>query len=497
MQQTKTNVTQAKSDEWSGERFLVKALKEAVEYRECGEGRLYGMADMSEFARIKCRSPVLRKYYSTVAGSPVFDRCNTDSDFAKRLEKHAITLAKFDLLKHGLVLAGGAVCATVMRACYPSRSDLDLFLVGHATDSSAEVAISALQGHLCDAWGAEARVHRTKGCITFTGGWDEIDRPLHLPIQVILRKYATIADVLYDFDLGSSAMAWDGKRVHMSSLGLIAANCGANVLDLSIRRSSYERRLSRYFERGFDIVLPALDVPRFCERPYALPFLCVNGFMVVDDELWASATETDRSGDITGMPSNRPDVYYSPYYAPDQYDPEAVLRMNIAAVTAPRADTEVLSAAGALTVAESAAKIIAGIGHSPVRDDAYLCASWPCTKVLDVLRIAPKVDPKTLAEVVERTVSLGDYGKVVAVGDLCFLLGDPHARTLLWQFLKDGCTGFSKQFLTSVCTERACELNTLMGAKSIPAGFGHVILRADAEMDGSEWYGEAYMGKLY
>jgi hypothetical protein len=50
-----------------------------------------------------------------------------------------------------------------------------------------------------------------------------------------------------------------------------------NVLNLVARRASYERRLAKYFARGFDLVLPDLDESAFAGSSGRLPYLFVDG----------------------------------------------------------------------------------------------------------------------------------------------------------------------------------------------------------------------------
>ena len=185
--------------------------------------------------------------------------------------------------------------------------DVDLFLVGHPSDAAACAAIVALRDHLAGAsWPSSGpsqgpqppasgpsqgpqppasgpsqgpqppalRVHRTLGCITFICT-DYAGAPARQPrrkasaprrqpcalrvVQVILRRYSTLAEVLHGFDLGACAVAWDGARVSLTALGRLAARWRVNVVNLAVRRGSYERRLVRYWERGFAVALPDFD----------------------------------------------------------------------------------------------------------------------------------------------------------------------------------------------------------------------------------------------
>ena len=237
---------------------------------------IYGLKALGPFRRLAHGIPCLR--LRGVDQHTKFDRAADDSAFLERLTKFAPFLTGFDWKRHGLCLAGGAVSALVMRdltAVTPFElarfgpHDFDVFLVGHRSENDARKAIQALGRHLAKVWqekGGRSAMHvyRTQTCITFCdpnmlhGSPGDGSAPRL--VQVILRLYSTKGEVIHGFDLGSSAMLWDGESVSLTGMGRLAAEHGANVLSLAVRRRSYESRLCRYFHRGFDIVLPNLDV---------------------------------------------------------------------------------------------------------------------------------------------------------------------------------------------------------------------------------------------
>jgi hypothetical protein len=177
------------------------------------------------------------------------------AEFRGRWAAAAFALAGFDLGAHGLVAAGGAPAAVLMGSDRDGPfedafgrkqtpfSDIDLFLVGHADDAARAAAVAALHRHLAAAKALLA--HRTKGAVTWTFGNG------HPPVQVVLRGYATLAEVLHGFDLGAPQVAFDGAEVWVTRLGRLAAERGLILVDLSVRRCSFERRLARYFARGY------------------------------------------------------------------------------------------------------------------------------------------------------------------------------------------------------------------------------------------------------
>jgi hypothetical protein len=237
-------------------------------------GGLYPIEDGAGFQRIGCEypNPIIR---SSRYSRDRFELATSNAAFAARLSLLAPWVADFDLAANGLILAGGAASATMTTCVTDGHEDywfhdFDLFLVGHQSDSAALAAIHALADHLHVVWRGAVNVFRTMGCVTFVRRREVADvRSLRyaadnagtpMPIvQVILQRYNSKAEVLHSFDLGSSAVLWDGKQVQMTALGKIAIYRGANVVNLAARYPSFEPRIARYFDRGFDIVLTGIS----------------------------------------------------------------------------------------------------------------------------------------------------------------------------------------------------------------------------------------------
>jgi len=86
---------------------------------------------------------------------------------------------------------------------------------------------------------------------------------LELPgfkFQIIFRLYTSISEILHGFDLGSSAVGFDGSKTHFTTLSKFSYEYSANIVDTSRRSTTYEQRLAKYFTRGFAIILPQLDI---------------------------------------------------------------------------------------------------------------------------------------------------------------------------------------------------------------------------------------------
>ena len=109
----------------------------------------------------------------------------------------------------------------------------------------------------------------------------------NLKIQIVLRLYNTLSEILHGFDLGSSAVGFDGKDVYFTSLSKFCYENMVNIYDGTRRSTSYEYRLQKYLNNGFKIVLPNLDIKKLrtqyfkynlsevCELPF-MPFVYHN-----------------------------------------------------------------------------------------------------------------------------------------------------------------------------------------------------------------------------
>lgn len=83
-----------------------------------------------------------------------------------------------------------------------------------------------------------------------------------MKVQIILRLYSTISEILHGFDLGSSAVGFDNGKVYFTTLSKHSYEYLVNIVDPSRRSTTYELRLIKYYQRGFSIVMPDLDIKR-------------------------------------------------------------------------------------------------------------------------------------------------------------------------------------------------------------------------------------------
>ncbi|QKF93471.1 hypothetical protein QKU48_gp0013 [Fadolivirus algeromassiliense] len=115
----------------------------------------------------------------------------------------------------------------------------------------------------------------------------------NLKLQVVLRLYNTLSEIIHGFDLGSSAVGFDGNNVLFTTLSKFCYENMVNIFDGTRRSTTYEYRLIKYFDHGFNIVLPNLDIGKLktgyfkyqlsevCEMPHIIfSYSEINGNVV-------------------------------------------------------------------------------------------------------------------------------------------------------------------------------------------------------------------------
>lgn len=178
-----------------------------------------------------------------------------------------------DILKHinwnNVVAAGGSVSGCLQPVpptrrhnrrlyfnhVYLPNSDIDLYIYGLDADS-ANKKITDIYEAICLACPHEVMCIRTVNAVTM------ISQYPYRHVQIILRLYSSPYEVLAGFDVDSCCVLYDGKQVWMSPRSHSAFVSGSNRVDLLRRSPTYETRLAKYAERGFEVRLPR-DGPLF------------------------------------------------------------------------------------------------------------------------------------------------------------------------------------------------------------------------------------------
>ncbi|KFY22882.1 hypothetical protein V493_06259 [Pseudogymnoascus sp. VKM F-4281 (FW-2241)] len=181
-------------------------------------------------------------------------------------------------------------------------SDVDLFLYGLTEEEGLE-KIKHIETAVKDSILHEVTTIRTKNAITIASQYPTRH------VQIVLRLYDSISQIIAGFDVDCACVAYDGKEVYGSPRALAAFSTQANTIDLTRRSPSYENRLSKYSHRGFEVHWPDLDRSRVDPTIFERAFRKTLGLsrLLVLEKL-PSTTDRERYTDERRKERGRPAV---------------------------------------------------------------------------------------------------------------------------------------------------------------------------------------------
>ncbi|CAI7645132.1 unnamed protein product [Penicillium glandicola] len=153
---------------------------------------------------------------------------------------------------------------------FAPASDVDLFLYGLNEEQALE-KIMHIEDKIKNTILYETTTIRTKNTITIVSQYP------NRHVQIVLRIYRSVAEILTGFDVDASCAAYDGSQVYTSPRAIAAYITQANQIDLTRRSPSYENRLSKYSHRGFEVFWPALDRSRIDPTIFERSFTRTEG----------------------------------------------------------------------------------------------------------------------------------------------------------------------------------------------------------------------------
>jgi len=134
-------------------------------------------------------------------------------------------------------------------------SDVDLFLYGLNEEEGLE-KIKQIEKNIKDGILHETTTIRTKNAITIASQYPTRH------VQIVLRLYDSVSQIITGFDVDCACAAYDGKQVYAAPRAVAAFVTQCNTIDLTRRSPSYENRLSKYSHRGFEVHWPIMDRTR-------------------------------------------------------------------------------------------------------------------------------------------------------------------------------------------------------------------------------------------
>jgi len=150
------------------------------------------------------------------------------------------------------VLIAGGIFSFIRNNYRIGNSDLDLFIYGLDEEGSKQKLREIFEHVRQQTLHEKLQVYVSK--LSFTMIINGC-----VKIQIILRRYRDIAHILNSFDLGSSAMGFDGENIWMSALGQFAWQYNVNIINPRRFCPNYVPRLIKYLKRDFAIALCDID----------------------------------------------------------------------------------------------------------------------------------------------------------------------------------------------------------------------------------------------
>ena len=154
----------------------------------------------------------------------------------------------YDLFKSvdfsNIIIAGGAVSNILINNT--DTHDIDIFFYGITKEKADEKVIDIIK-------------NMNPAKVIINNNFIELDCGYSKPsVQIIFKIYEDIKEILYTFDLGSSEVGFDGEKVYFSEMGKFAYETMCNITIQRHITKSYEYRLMKYLQRGFNVILPKL-----------------------------------------------------------------------------------------------------------------------------------------------------------------------------------------------------------------------------------------------
>jgi len=187
-------------------------------------------------------------------------------------------------------------------------SDVDLFLYGLTHDQAIE-KIKEIEQAVRDAILTEVTVVRTKYAITIASQYPTRH------IQIVLRVYKSVGEILTGFDIDAAGGAYDGTQVYVAPRALGSYITQVNHIDLTRRSPSYENRLSKYSHRNFEVYWSDLDRSRVDPTIFERSFQRTLGLarlLVLERLPTSTARETymNKRREERGRPTFHSTAYY-------------------------------------------------------------------------------------------------------------------------------------------------------------------------------------------
>lgn len=164
-----------------------------------------------------------------------------------------------------LFIAGGSMF-TLLTGYHGSRgdkaedivNDIDVFII----TKDQERADQAVKRLLTRVYNTEIVDESVRSLLLQTENSITVQSAEGMRIQIILRLYNSVAQVLAGFDLDSASIGFDGHQLYCMPRFVRMLQSGANLVDFERQSRSYAFRLMKYLRRGVGLLLPGYSQER-------------------------------------------------------------------------------------------------------------------------------------------------------------------------------------------------------------------------------------------
>ena len=179
-------------------------------------------------------------------------KCNRRSFFTVLLNRYSKCLC----------IAGGILHRTFIRSKVPDcpQNDTDIFLYGIENEQKIHAIITDIWDLYRSQFSSvQSVLFRTSCAVTMF-------QPTYSHrnvIQIILRRYDSMENILQSFDLDSSCLLYNGKMMYVNKRGLRFLQTNANYVDVNRQSNTFIKRLFKYYKQyHVNVVLPNFDYTR-------------------------------------------------------------------------------------------------------------------------------------------------------------------------------------------------------------------------------------------
>lgn len=208
------------------------------------------------------------------------DVCPTIEMFKKKFAKKSLDVLDdefFARFGDHVVAAGGSIAECLQDDVYVENNDIDLFIHGIKDVASAarlveDVVqyvlrkINSIESTSLPSWDNPRKnviVDVTNNSTNITLYNLRYEFPeVHMEIQIVMRLFGSIQQLLVYFDHGACRFGFDGRNVHVTASALFAQKNRMFFLEPAMQ--SYSRRLLKYFLRDFTPLVPVTKGYELC-----------------------------------------------------------------------------------------------------------------------------------------------------------------------------------------------------------------------------------------